>query len=40
MTILQQRMAPVMKRIQKMSEETALELKKAGAENPSGPGTK
>jgi hypothetical protein len=40
MTIVQQRMAPVMQRIQKMSEETALELKKAKTENPSGPGKK
>jgi hypothetical protein len=39
MTILQQRMAPMMQRMQKMSEETALELKKAKAENPPGPGT-
>jgi len=39
MTILQQRMAPMMQRIQKMSEETALELKKAKAENPPGPRT-
>jgi uncharacterized protein len=40
MTILQQRMAPVMQRIQKMSEEAALELKKPKTENPSGPGEK
>jgi hypothetical protein len=39
MTIMQQRMAPMMQRIQKMSEETALELKKAKAENPPGPKT-
>jgi hypothetical protein len=39
MTILQQRMAPMMQRIQKMSEETAAELKKAKAENPPGPKT-
>jgi hypothetical protein len=39
MTILQQRMAPMMQRIQKMSEETALELQKAKAENPPGPKT-
>ena len=39
MTILQQRMAPMMQRIQKMSEETALELQKARAENPPGPKT-
>jgi hypothetical protein len=38
-TILQQRMAPVMQRIQKMSEEAALELKKAKVENRPGPGT-
>ena len=40
MTILQQRMAPVMQRIQKMSEAAASELKKSKTENPSGPGTK
>ena len=39
MAILQQRMAPVMQRIQKMSEETALELKKTKVENLPGPGT-
>jgi len=39
MTILQQRMAPVMQRIQKMSEETAAELKKTKAEKPPGPKT-
>src|ERR1039458_4614950 len=39
MTILQQRMAPMVQRIQKMSEETALELQKAKAENPPGPKT-
>ena len=39
MAILQQRMAPMMQRIQKMSEETALELQKAKAENPPGPKT-
>jgi hypothetical protein len=39
MTILQQRMAPVMQRIQKMSEAAASELKKSKTENPSGPGT-
>jgi hypothetical protein len=39
MTILQQRMAPMTQRIQKMSEETALELQKAKAENPPGPKT-
>ena len=32
MAIMQQRMAPMMQKIQKMSEETALELKKAKAE--------
>jgi hypothetical protein len=39
MAILQQRMAPVMQRIQKISEETALELKKTKVENLPGPGT-
>jgi hypothetical protein len=39
MTILQQRMAPVMQRIQKMSEAAASELKKARVENLPGPGT-
>jgi hypothetical protein len=39
MTIMQQRMGPMMQRIQKMSEETALEMKKAKAENPPGPKT-
>jgi hypothetical protein len=39
MAILQQRMAPMMQRIQKMSEATALELQKAKAENPLGPKT-
>jgi hypothetical protein len=39
MAILQQRMAPVMQRIQKMSEETALELKKTTVKNLPGPGT-
>jgi len=39
MAILQQRMAPVMQRIQKMSEEAALELKKAKVENLPGTGT-
>jgi hypothetical protein len=39
MTIMQQRMAPLLQRIQKMSEETAAELKKARAENPPGPKT-
>ncbi len=39
MTILQQRMAPVMQRIQKMSEEAASELKKAKVENLPGTGT-
>jgi hypothetical protein len=34
---MQQRMAPMMQRVQKMSEETALELQKAKAENPPGP---
>ena len=38
MTILQQRMAPVMQRIQKMSEEAALELKKTTVKNLPGPG--
>jgi hypothetical protein len=39
MAILQQRMAPVMQRIQKMSEEAALELKKTTVKNLPGPGT-
>jgi hypothetical protein len=39
MTILQQCMAPVMQRIQKMSEATVLELKKATVKNLPGPGT-
>ena len=39
MTILQQRMTPMMQRIQKMSEETALELKKAKAETSPVPKT-
>ena len=39
MAILQQRMAPVMQRIQKMSEEAALELKKTSVKNLPGPGT-
>jgi hypothetical protein len=37
MTIMQQRMAPMMQRIQKMSEETASELQKAKAGNAPGP---
>jgi hypothetical protein len=32
LAIMQQRMAPMMQRIQKMAEETALELQKARAE--------
>ena len=39
MAILQQRMAPMMQRIQKMSEEAALELKKTTVKNLPGPGT-
>ena len=39
MAILQQRMAPVMQRIQKMSEEAALELKKTTVKNLPGTGT-
>jgi hypothetical protein len=39
MTILQQRMAPVMQRIQKMSADTAMELKKITVKNLPGPGT-
>jgi len=39
MTIMQQCLAPMMQRIQKMSEATALELQKAKAENPPGPKT-
>ena len=39
MAILQQRMAPVMQKIQKMSEEAALELKKTTVKNLPGPGT-
>jgi hypothetical protein len=39
MTIMQQCMAPLLQRIQKMSEETAAELKKARTENPPGPKT-
>jgi uncharacterized protein len=38
-TILQQRMGPLMQKIQKMSEATALELQKARAENPPAPKT-
>jgi hypothetical protein len=38
-TIMQQRLAPMLQKIQKMSEETAAELKKARAENPPGPKT-
>jgi hypothetical protein len=34
MAIMQQRMAPLLQKIQKMSEETAAELKKARTENP------
>jgi uncharacterized protein len=39
MTIMQQRLAPLMQKIQQMSEETAAELKKARTENPPGPKT-
>jgi hypothetical protein len=39
MTIMQQRLAPMMQRIQKMSEATALELKKAKAETSPAPKT-
>ena len=39
MTIMQQRMAPMMQRIQKMSQENALELQKAGAETSPVPKT-
>jgi hypothetical protein len=39
MAILQQRMAPVMQRIQKMSEEAALGLKKTTVKTLPGPGT-
>ena len=39
MTIMQQRLAPMMQKIQQMSEETAAELKKARTENPPGPKT-
>ena len=39
MTIMQQCMAPLLQRIQKMSGETAAELKKARAENPPDPKT-
>jgi hypothetical protein len=39
MTIMQQRMGPMMQRIQTMSEETVAEMKKARAENPPGPKT-
>jgi hypothetical protein len=39
LTIMQQRMAPMMQRIQKMSEETVLELKKAKVENAPVPKT-
>jgi len=39
MTIMQQRLAPMRQRIQKMSEATALELKKAKAETSPAPKT-
>jgi hypothetical protein len=39
LTIMQQRMGPMMQRIQKMTEETALEMKKANAGNSPGPKT-
>jgi hypothetical protein len=39
LTIMQQRMGPMMQRIQKMTEETALEMKKAKAGNSPGPKT-
>ena len=38
-TIMQQHMAPMLQRIQQMSEETAEELRKARAETPPGPKT-
>jgi hypothetical protein len=39
MTIMQQRMAPMMQKIQKMSEETVSELQKVKAETPPAPKT-
>jgi uncharacterized protein len=39
LAIMQQRMAPMTQRIQKISEETVAELQKARAEKPPGPGT-
>jgi len=39
MTIMQKRLAPMVQRIQKISEETVAELQKARAENPPGPKT-